>query len=402
VNGRDEPTNPEVTIDTGGHAVSEPTNDSVSGAEIDISVRELQDLLRRGAPVRVLDVREEEAHREWRIPGSERLPWSGDGSDGSGGPVDCDRFRGEDPVVVVCARGRTSRRVAEAARTRCGADVRSLEGGMAAWSFAWNAAEVSSPDDDVTVLQLRRTGKGCLSYLVASGGEALVIDPSLEADVYLEVAGKRGWTIEGVIETHIHADHVSRGRRLAEAAGAPLHLPDQERAQFPHRSLADGDQVPVGRTRLTAVHTPGHTDESHSYLVEGRYLFTGDTLFLDAVGRPDLEARGDETQVRRHAGRLHASLSRLAELDPGVRVLPAHTSEPVAFDGEPVAAPLASVRSRVDELDLGEEDFVERLARATPPTPPNYERIVELNEAGAWPGDALLELEAGANRCAAG
>lgn len=383
--------------------MSRPTNESVSETQIDISVRELQDLLQRGAPVRVLDVRDEEAHREWSIPGSERLPWTGDGADGTAAPVDCGRFRGEGPVVIICARGRESRRVAEAARERCGADARSLEGGMAAWSFAWNAAEVSDPGEDVDVVQLRRTGKGCLSYLVASEGEALVVDPSLEADVYLEVAGDRGWSIEGVVETHIHADHVSRGRRLAEAAGAPLHLPEQERAQFPHRGLADGDRIPVGATRLTAVHTPGHTDESHSYLLEDRYLFTGDTLFLDAVGRPDLEARGDDDAVRRHAGRLFASLSRLAELDPGVLVLPAHTSEPVPFDGEPVAAPLASVRSRVDELGpgLGEEAFVERLVRATPPTPPNYERIVELNEAGAWPGDALVELEAGANRCAA-
>lgn len=381
--------------------MSEPTNDPAAEADIDISVQELQGLFRRGAPVRVLDVRAEEAHREWSIPGSERLPWAGDGGDGTDAPVDCGRFRGEGPVVVVCARGRTSRRVAEAARKRCGTAVRSLEGGMAAWSFAWNAAEVSDPGEAVTVLQLRRTGKGCLSYLVASEGEALVIDPSLEAEAYLQVAGERGWTIEGVVETHIHADHVSRGRRLAEAAGAPLHLPEQERAQFPHRALADGDRIPVGATRLTVLHTPGHTDESHSYLLEDRCVFTGDTLFLDAVGRPDLEARGDETEVRRHAGRLFASLSRLAGLDPNVLVLPAHTSEPVAFDGEPVAAPLAAVRSRVDEIALGEEAFVERLVRATPPTPPNYERIVELNEAGAWPGDALVELEAGANRCAA-
>lgn len=382
--------------------MSETTNDPVREADIDISVQELQGLLRRNAPVRVLDVREEEAHREWSVPGSERLSWPADDGRGTDDRVDCEPFRGDDPVVVVCARGRTSRRVAEAARNRCGADVRSLEGGMAAWSFAWNAAEVSDADDDATVLQLRRTGKGCLSYLVASDGEALVIDPSLEAETYLEVAGGWGWTIEGVVETHIHADHVSRGRRLAEAAGVPLHLPEQERVQFPHRALADGDRIPVGGTRLTTLHTPGHTDESHSYLLEDRYLFTGDTLFLDTVGRPDLEARGDDEAVRRHAGRLFASLSRLAELDPDVLVLPAHTSEPVAFDGEPVTASLASVRSRVDELGLGEEVFVERLVRATPPTPPNYERIVELNEAGAWPGDALVELEAGANRCAAG
>lgn len=382
--------------------MSGPTNDPVSDRDIDISVEELQDRLRRSEPVRILDVRGAESHREWRIPGSERIAWTPDDPERQDEDLDCDRFRGEDPVVVVCDRGRTSRRVAEAVRQRCGVAARSLSGGMAAWSFAWNAASVSEPEEEVAVLQLRRTGKGCLSYLVASEGEALVIDPSLDPEVYLEEARSRGWTIEGVVETHIHADHVSRGRRVAEAAGAPLHLPEQERARFPHRALGDGDHVPFGRARLTAIHTPGHTDESFSYLLDGRYLFTGDTLFLDAVGRPDLEARGEEAEVRRHARRLFASLAQLSGLGPEVLVLPAHTARPVPFDGEPIAAPLSDVRDRVEAMGLEEEAFVARLAGETPPTPANYERIVELNESGAWPGDALLELEAGANRCAAG
>lgn len=368
----------------------------------DMTVPELQELLGRNASVRILDIRGEEAHREWRIPGSEAVsppPTDADAVDES---LDCGGLREEDHLVVVCARGRSSRRVAAALRERCGVEARSLEGGMAAWSFAWNVAPVSEPGDATTVLQLRRTGKGCLSYLIASEGEALVVDPSLETDVYLGEARDRGWSIAGVLETHIHADHVSRARRLAEAAGAPLYLPEQGRTEFPHRALADGDAVPVGATRLTAVHTPGHTGESHSYLLEDRYLFTGDTLFLNAVGRPDLEARGDEEQVRRQARRLYGSLSRLFDLDCDPLVLPAHTAEPVPFDGRPVAAPLAGVRERIEELGLGEEDFVARLARNTPPTPPNYERIVGLNESGEWPADALLDLEAGANRCAAG
>jgi glyoxylase-like metal-dependent hydrolase (beta-lactamase superfamily II) len=390
-----------MTRGSGSHATSEPTNDRASAADIDITVRELQDLLRRGDSVRVVDVRDEEAHREWRIPGSEHFPWPPKGEQGPDEVGGCPEFRGDDPVVFVCDRGRTSRQVAEEVRERYGVEARSLDGGMAAWSFAWNAAQVSDPDEDTTVVQLRRTGKGCLSYLVAAGGEALVIDPSLEAEVYQEAATNRDWTIEGVVETHIHADHVSRGRRLAEAADVPLYLPQQERARFPHRPLADGDRLRVGGARLDVVHTPGHTDESHAYLLEDRYLFTGDSLFLESVGRPDLEARGDDDAVRRHARRLFASLSRLGDLAPGVLVLPAHTSGPVAFDGVPVAATLAEVEDRVQELGLPEDEFVERLARATPPTPPNYERIVDLNEAGEWPEDALMDLEAGANRCAA-
>lgn len=367
----------------------------------EITVRELQELLRRDAPVRILDIRDEEARREWRIPGSEHLPWPPGADRETEEPVDCDQLPEGSPVVVVCARGRSSQRAAEAIRGGCGLEARSLEGGMAAWSFAWNVAPVSEPDDPASVLQIRRTGKGCLSYLVGSEGEALAIDPSLDVDVYLGEAERRGWDLRGVVETHIHADHVSRGPELAEAGEVPLYLPEQERADFPHRSVGDGDQLPVGDVRLTAVHTPGHTEESLSYLLGDHFLFTGDTLFLDAVGRPDLEAGGDENEVRRHARLLFQSLSQLTDVGSDRLVLPGHTAEPVPFDGRPVAAPFAEVRKRVEELGLGEEDFVARLLRETPATPPNYERIVELNEAGERPEDGLLQLEAGANRCAA-
>lgn len=366
-----------------------------------ISVSELQSLLERGAPVRVLDIREEEAHREWKIPGSEHLSWSAGEERASETAVDCDRLRGDAPLVVVCARGRTSLRFARAVRERCGVEARSLAGGMAAWSLAWNSAPVSPPGERTAVLQLRRTGKGCLSYLVASEGDALVIDPSLAPEVYLEEAEARSWRITGVLDTHLHADHVSRGRRLADTAGVPFHLPRQDRATFPYRGIGEGERIRVGATYLTPLHTPGHTDESHSFLLDERYLFTGDTLFLDAVGRPDLEARGDEAEVRRHALLLFHSLSRLVELGSDPLVLPAHASEPVPFDGRPVAAPLGAVKDRVEELRLTREEFVARLLQRMPPAPANYERIVELNEAGELPGDALLELEAGANRCAA-
>lgn len=368
----------------------------------DVSVEDLQAMLRDGASVRILDIRGTEAHREWSIPGSEHLAWSNQAHPEPEDSFDCGRFQGEDPLVVVCARGRSSRKVADRIRERCGVDARSLEGGMAAWSFAWNAAPVSTAGDTVSVVQLRRTGKGCLSYLVASEGEARVIDPSLDPDVYLAEAEARGWSIEGVVETHIHADHVSRGRPLAEAAGAPLYLPEQGRTAFEHRVLRDGEAVPVGGTRLTAVHTPGHTGESHAYLLADRYLFTGDTLFLDAVGRPDLESGGDRDEVRRHARLLHRSLSRLTSLPSDLLVLPGHTAESVAFDGSPVAASLGDVRQRVEALGMSEDAFVARLASESRPTPPNYERIVALNESGSFPSDDLLELEAGANRCAAG
>jgi glyoxylase-like metal-dependent hydrolase (beta-lactamase superfamily II) len=269
---------------------------------------------------------------------------------------------------------------------------------MKGWSLAWNSAELPLPDRPVRLIQLRRTGKGCLSYLAGSEGAAAVIDPALAPEIYLRLARSQGWTIRYVLETHIHADHLSRGRKLAEQAGATLYLPAQERVAYSFEPLREGQTLPLGAAQVTALHTPGHTLESMSYLLDGRALFTGDTLFLAAVGRPDLEASPDEARSR--ACLLYHSLQRLLSLPAETLILPGHTSQPVAFDGHPVAASLAEVREQIQLLRLPQERFVESLLARIPPTPPNHRRIVELNEAGLLPETDPTELEAGANRCA--
>ena len=139
-----------------------------------------------------------------------------------------------------------------------------------------------------------------------------VIDAALPPAVYQELAAERGWTITHVLDTHVHADHLSRARLLAEATGAKLHLPAQDRVTYPFTPIHDGDVVPIGSSQLIAMHTPGHTLESMSYLLDDTALFTGDTLFLAGVGRPDLEATPE--QARERARLLHASLARLTAL----------------------------------------------------------------------------------------
>lgn len=198
----------------------------------------------------------------------------------------------------------------------------------------------------------------------------------------------------------MHADHLSRARRLSATLGIPLHLPANDRVRYPFQAVADGDRIPVGANWLQALHTPGHTWESTCYFLPSGALFTGDTLFTEGVGRPDLEATGDEARAR--AGALYRSLRRLFELPADTLVLPGHTAEPPAFDRRPVAARLAELARQIDLLALEEPAFVEAVLTRIPPPPPNHQRIVELNEAGAWPEEleTLLELEAGANRCA--
>jgi glyoxylase-like metal-dependent hydrolase (beta-lactamase superfamily II) len=269
---------------------------------------------------------------------------------------------------------------------------------MKAWSLAWNSAEVPLPSSKTQVVQIRRTGKGCLSYLIGSTGDAAVIDPALEPEVYLGLARDFGWTIGQVLETHIHADHLSRARKLAEQSGATLYLPAQNRATYPFKAILDGDVLSIGAARLEALHTPGHSGESTCYLVDDQALFTGDTLFLAAVGRPDLEASAEEARTR--AQMLYHSLQRLLTLPSETLILPGHTGQPVAFDGRPICASLSEVRERTEFLHFPEDTFVKLLLDRIPPTPSNHQRIVQLNEAGRLPDGDPTDLEAGANRCA--
>jgi glyoxylase-like metal-dependent hydrolase (beta-lactamase superfamily II) len=226
----------------------------------------------------------------------------------------------------------------------------------------------------------------------------VVIDPSLDPDVYPDLVRRQGWQITHVLETHLHADHPSRARVLVEQTGAALLLPAGHRVAAPFTPLADGETIAIGSARLRVLHTPGHTPESSCYLLDDAALFTGDTLFLSAVGRPDLHA--SQAGAREKALSLYHSLQRLLQLEPGILVLPGHTGEPIAFDGKPIAASLGKVRASLPLLREGQATFVDTILARIPPTPPNYEQIIALNEAGKLPDVDLTTLEAGANRCA--
>jgi glyoxylase-like metal-dependent hydrolase (beta-lactamase superfamily II) len=218
--------------------------------------------------------------------------------------------------------------------------------------------------------------------------------------VYLWLAEGRGWRITHALDTHVHADHLSRSKRLAELVGAmTLHMPEGVPVSYPFSALGDGDVLEVGSATLEALWTPGHTSESTSYLLDGRALFSGDTLFVSAVGRPDLDATPEVS--REKARELYRSLQRLLALGPETLVQPGHTRKPVAFDGEPICAPLSEVRESVRILREDEDAFVEEIAGRVAPTPSNFERIIELNRAGVSSEGDPAELEAGASRCSA-
>ena len=362
-----------------------------------IDVETLRTWLEEGRPVTVLDIRPVQERVEWSIPGSMHVDAYDALKANDPKALAGVAFPGDTPVVTVCAAGKTSLLAAQQLQTR-GIEALSLEGGMNAWSLAWNIAEISLPGSQVRVIQVRRTGKGCLSYLIGTGKKAVVIDASLDPQVYLNLARHYGWQIERVLDTHIHADHLSRSRQLAQLSGATLFLPDQTRVSFPFTPIRDGDRLEIGTAVLTALRTPGHTSESTCYLLGQHVLLTGDTLFPTGVGRPDLAADADE--VRRRASDLYTSLQTLLALPPETVVLPGHTSTPVAFDSDPIASTIAGILEQVGVIHATREAFMQQILARIPPTPPNYERIVRLNEEGILPERDVTGLEAGANRCA--
>jgi glyoxylase-like metal-dependent hydrolase (beta-lactamase superfamily II)/rhodanese-related sulfurtransferase len=362
-----------------------------------IDVETVRAWLEEGRPVTILDVRPTVERAEWAIPGSIHVDAYHALKANDPKPLAGLEFSGDMPVVTVCGAGKTSLVAAQQLQAR-GIEALSLEGGMKAWSLAWNIAEVPLPTSAPRMLQVRRTGKGCLSYLIGDGNAAAVIDASLDSHVYLNLAHHYGWRIEFVLDTHIHADHLCRSRQLAQLSGAALFLPEQTRVSFPFMPIHDGDTLEIGSATLTALRTPGHTPESTCYLLGQHVLLTGDTLFPSGVGRPDLAAGADE--VRRRASDLYSSLRTLLALPPQTMVLPGHTSTPVAFDGDPIAATLADIEEQVGVIHATREVFLEQVLARIPPTPPNYERITRLNETGVLPERDVTELEAGANRCA--
>jgi len=385
-----------------------------------IDPKTLRRWLDKGRKVTVLDIRKAADRAEWSIPGSVHFDAYDALKANDPAALANVALPSGVPVVTVCGVGKTARVAAQQLASR-GIHAMPLEGGMKAWSGAWNSAEISLPNG-ARIIQLRRTGKGCLSYLIGSEGEAAVIDASLDPQVYLEFAEARGWKITRVVETHVHADHLSRSRLLAQESASELHLPEQDRVSFPFAAVRDGDAIPIGSTTLEALRTPGHTLESTCYLLggtrslnrreqrthldsngnlhlfEGPILFTGDTLFPGGVGRPDLGA--DQAGAQERAAMLYQSLHRLLRLDSQSLVLPGHHSEPIAFDGKLVAATLGDIAAKLPILSEPESAFVAQILTRIPATPPNYLKIVELNETGVFPDGDPNDLEAGANRCA--
>lgn len=234
----------------------------------------------------------------------------------------------------------------------------------------------------------------CASYLFGclTQNTLAVVDPH-EAfiDRYLAEAGRVGAPIVAVFETHLQADHVSGLPALVAATGATAYLPAGADAEFAHESLSDGDQVALGNTHVRALATPGHAPAHNAYVVSDRrrgtdepwLVFTGDSLLVGDVGRPDLHAHGEPERLARE---LYASLQRLLALPDGVLVFPSHYAGSVcgrALSGNPFST-IGFERDHNRALAAPDmETFVRELLVDVPPPPADQASIVAANRAGA-------------------
>ncbi|MCM3389859.1 MBL fold metallo-hydrolase [Ureibacillus chungkukjangi] len=351
----------------------------------------------------ILDVRNADAFEDWKIDGHKfeylNIPYFEllDGVEEILPQIPANK-----EVLVVCAKEGSSIMVAEML-AEAGREVGYLEGGMKSWSMYLEPIKVGNLNGGGELYQFVRLGKGCLSYMAINEGEAAIIDAVRFTEVFTKFAEEKGVKIKHVFDTHLHADHISGGRHIAAQTGATYYLPpkDAEEVVFEYTPLTNGLTVQLGASEIEvgAIYSPGHTIGSTSFVIDKKFLLTGDILFIDSIGRPDLAGLAEDW-----VGDLRETLySRYRTLAEDLTVLPAHfmNIEELNEDGT-VAKRLGDLFAENHGLNVEDEDvFRSMVTDNLPPQPNAYQEIRIVNMGKVTPSDdEQTEMEIGPNRCA--
>jgi glyoxylase-like metal-dependent hydrolase (beta-lactamase superfamily II) len=389
------------------------------------SPQKIWEQLLRNEPLFILDVRNRDEFERWRVEGPHPVPTfnipyfelldlEGEQEDVTEAVMRGARAQlmqqlpRDRPILAVCAEGNTSNYVAEGLR-RLDFDAVSMEGGMEAWGnyYAWRPVVET---ERYSLFQMVRPARGCLSHVLVSEHRAAVFDPGRHIEHYHELATAVGARIEMVLDTHLHADHLSGGPALGQGDHIPYHLHpydaihpmDMLPARIAYRPLEAEQTLRVGSADVKVLHFPGHTLGMVAFLIEDRYLLSGDSLFLESIARPDLGGK-----AAAWAPLLYASLMRMAQLPAETVVLPAHFSDMAAADDKGIfRATLGDLKHRnpgLLKLAEGEAAFTDYILASLPEFPAAYIEIKRAN-AGLVSPDARTaqELELGKNLCAVG
>jgi glyoxylase-like metal-dependent hydrolase (beta-lactamase superfamily II) len=375
-----------------------------------IPPEELAERLDRGEPLQVLDIRAPDRVAIARVAFGAALDFRAMPNSTlfalpSLDPLGLDPAR---PVAVICGHGNSSKQTTAFLRER-GYQAFSVAGGMAAWETVYVARRLAPTPSLASVVQLDRVGKGALSYVLVSDGDAVVVDPGRHVDRYDALLTELGATPAAVVDTHMHADYLSGARVAAQRWEVPyfVHADDAvspydgTAGRFAYQPLNDGDTIAFGRAALRAVHVPGHTLGSIALLADDGLVLSGDFLFVQSVGRPDLGG-----QAEGWAKLLWHSLERARREWPGdLMVLPAH------YAGEQERRADRAVAARFDVIAAtnvaaaiqDERAFLRWIADHETAPPAAYRTIKLANLGLVALSDADAEvLESGPNQCAIG
>lgn len=372
----------------------------------------LYERLLSGAPLFILDVRNDEDFKRWRVEGKAgattvNIPYYDfiEDEDAAVAQVPADR-----EVLVICAKEGSSQYVAEILRGR-GISASYLEGGIPSWGNLYDVRPIVSAAWG-SLIQIARPARGDLSFMLVSDGRAAIVDPLRHTGYYREAAADAGASIALLLDTHVHADHISGGAALAAETGAPyyvhpydaIHPIDMLPAVMPYAPLSDGQTFQLGQITIRTIWYPGHTLGQVNFLAEtpdgGRYLFTGDGIFLRSFGRPDLGGKGEAWTPMLYAS-MFERLPR--HLTDATMILPAHFSVlDEDIGGGIFAAPYGEVRAHNDGLrPRTREEFTSFVLSHLPYFPPEYVQIKRVNIGLVTPTEEeASELELGKNICA--
>lgn len=388
------------------------------------SVEYLQTRASSNAPVFLLDLRSPEEFSGWRIEavgGGDSLNvhmadvLSSEGKDDPRRSFRsysnkhlAGRLPRDVPIVVVCSRGIASVAAVSALRDS-GYEAFALTGGMTAWANYYEFRAVIE-SAELSVYQCRRPARGCLSYIIASQGEAAIIDPLRHINEYQSFLGTHQLRPDLVLDTHGHADHISGGPRLSSVSAAPyylhpydaLHPLDLVPGNLQFEYIRDGQVFSVGRSRITAMHIPGHTLGNTAFLVNDTLLLTGDSIFISSIARPDLGGR-PESWAELH----YHSLRRLMRCPEATLVLPGHFSHPSEADLDGLfLGRLGDLMRSNPGLQMAQKDirtFTDYILKSLPHTMPEYVDIKRVNAGLLDVSEEMaMTFETGKNVCALG
>jgi glyoxylase-like metal-dependent hydrolase (beta-lactamase superfamily II)/rhodanese-related sulfurtransferase len=406
---------------------AEDNKTSSSNHNLQIKPEDLKKKIDKGEEIFILDVRNPEEHKSWKVSYDKYQDSSVIPIDALSSPDALKQIPKDKEIVTFCGHGIRSMGAAKIL-AGMGYNVKSIEGGLDGWNSVYDIAAINDSTSPVRIWQIRRVSKGCMGYMIATASDkkAIVIDATCEIDNAIsKIVNENDFKITKIIDTHMHADHLSGATRLAKKYAADLYISSLEGYELINRgdegsslnikSIRDGDKIEVGdETVLEAIHTPGHTNGSISLKVQinekskirdkgnnidknnkRNYLFTGDTLFIDGVGRPDLHNKAEEF-TRNLFNSYH---QKILNLPDETLILPAHFSGSFSHE-KPISDTIGLIKQKMNLLSASQQEFVKFVTASIPPQPMNYEKIISINK-NMIPCDKVeqIDIEGGPNSC---